>query len=117
MVITPQTITHLKKYNNAYFHIGNEINGVDFCEWNEELNLLVALAMKTLPLRKQKLIAMRFGLNENNPMTYKDIGRYLNVTRERARQLVQKGLSWLRNPKRLGWHSAFYFATHETTHP
>ncbi len=49
-----------------------------------------------LPGREKTIIELRFGLGEIEPMTLKDIGAKLGITRERVRQIEQKTLDELR---------------------
>ncbi len=46
--------------------------------------------------REQKIIKMRFGLDGNEPLTLAEIGRQINVSRERVRQLEAKAILKLR---------------------
>lgn len=47
--------------------------------------------------REQTIIALRFGLNGNRPHTLEEIGKKLNITRERVRQIEKESLSKIRN--------------------
>ena len=49
-----------------------------------------------LPTREKTIIELRFGLGGIDPMTLKDIGAKLGITRERVRQIEQKTLDELR---------------------
>jgi RNA polymerase primary sigma factor len=46
--------------------------------------------------REQKILRLRFGLEGNEPLTLAEIGRQINVSRERVRQLESKALMKLR---------------------
>lgn len=48
------------------------------------------------PERERTILTLRFGLNDEPPMTLKDIGIRLGITRERVRQLEQKCLEDIR---------------------
>ena len=50
--------------------------------------------------REQRVIALRFGLQDGNPRTLEEVGREFGVTRERIRQIESKTLSKLRHPSR-----------------
>lgn len=52
-----------------------------------------------LTSREKQVIQMRFGMNDDQPMTLEEIGNVLRVTRERVRQIEAKALKKLRNPK------------------
>jgi RNA polymerase primary sigma factor len=47
--------------------------------------------------RHQQILYLRFGLGGDEPLTLAEIGRQLNVSRERVRQLELKALSNLRS--------------------
>ncbi|MDQ1641214.1 MAG: polymerase primary sigma factor [Actinomycetota bacterium] len=51
-----------------------------------------------LPAREATIVRMRFGLYDGRPWTLDEIGRHLELTRERIRQLEKKALSQLRHP-------------------
>lgn len=55
----------------------------------------------TLNARERELIAYRYGLVDGTCRTLEEVGRMLNVTRERVRQLEAKALRQLRHPARL----------------
>ncbi len=54
----------------------------------------------TLTPREQKVIRMRYGLDDGFPKTLEQVGQEFNVTRERIRQIEAKALKKLRNPSR-----------------
>jgi RNA polymerase primary sigma factor len=56
--------------------------------------------LKTLTAREEKVLAMRFGLNDGHPRTLEEVGKEFNVTRERIRQIEAKALRKLRHPSR-----------------
>jgi RNA polymerase primary sigma factor len=51
--------------------------------------------LRTLPSRQRQVLELRFGLHGGNPCTLDEVGRTLNVTRERIRQIEKQGLSKL----------------------
>jgi RNA polymerase nonessential primary-like sigma factor len=53
-----------------------------------------------LTTREQEVIQMRFGLRDGVPYSLADIGRALELSRERVRQIEAKALQKLRQPKR-----------------
>jgi RNA polymerase primary sigma factor len=59
-------------------------------------------ALHTLPERERMILAMRFGLTGEEPMTLERIGERFGLTRERIRQLEAKALAKLRHPSRSG---------------
>ena len=56
--------------------------------------------MDTLSEREQKVLALRFGLEDGKPHTLGEVGREFQVTRERIRQIEAKALRKLRHPTR-----------------
>ena len=56
--------------------------------------------METLSEREQKVLALRFGLQDGMPHTLEEVGREFQVTRERIRQIEAKALRKLRHPTR-----------------
>ncbi len=57
-------------------------------------------AIDTLTPREQKVIRLRYGLDDAHSRTLEEVGREFNVTRERIRQIEAKALRKLRNPNR-----------------
>ena len=53
-----------------------------------------------LSQREQEVVRMRFGLDEDQPRTLKEVGEAFGVTRERIRQIEAKTLTKLRHPHR-----------------
>lgn len=54
----------------------------------------------TLTDREQKVLRLRFGLDDGRPRTLEEVGRQFKVTRERIRQIEAKALRKLRHPSR-----------------
>ena len=54
----------------------------------------------TLTDREQKVLTLRFGLQDGRARTLEEVGREFNVTRERIRQIEAKALRKLRHPSR-----------------
>lgn len=56
-------------------------------------------ALAILTPRQEKVVRMRFGLDEKRDYTLEELGEMFAITRERIRQIEQKSLQILRNPK------------------
>ena len=56
--------------------------------------------MKTLTPREAKVLKLRFGLEDGKSRSLEEVGREINVTRERIRQIEEKALRKLRHPSR-----------------
>ncbi|MDR0738670.1 MAG: RNA polymerase sigma factor RpoD [Oscillospiraceae bacterium] len=54
----------------------------------------------TLAPREEKILSLRFGLEDGRPRTLEEVGREFNVTRERIRQIEAKALRKLKHPRR-----------------
>ncbi len=63
---------------------------------HEQINTVLS----TLPAREQKVIRMRFGLDDGYSHTLEEVGYVFKVTRERIRQIEAKALRRLRHPTR-----------------
>ena len=64
--------------------------------------------IETLTPREQKVIRLRYGLDDNHARTLEEVGKEFNVTRERIRQIEAKALRKLRNPNRSKKLQDFY---------
>ena len=56
--------------------------------------------LKSLTPREERVITLRFGLDDGRPRTLEELGKEFNVTRERIRQIEAKALRKLRHPSR-----------------
>ena len=59
-----------------------------------------AHVLRTLSPREEKIIRMRFGMEDGSEHTLEEVGREFSVTRERIRQIEAKALRKLRHPSR-----------------
>jgi RNA polymerase primary sigma factor len=57
--------------------------------------------LKSLTPKEEKVIRMRFGIGMDRDHTLEEVGRHLNITRERVRQIEAKALRKLKHPSRL----------------
>ena len=64
------------------------------------LRIEVDLILDTLSARERRVLQLRFGLSEGRERTLEEVGKRLNVTRERIRQIEAKALRKLRDPSR-----------------
>ena len=69
---------------------------------NLNLREKMASMLKTLTPREEKIIRMRFGLDDGNDHTLEEVGQTFAVTRERIRQIEAKALRKLRHSSRSG---------------
>ena len=56
--------------------------------------------LKSLTPREERVIALRFGLEDGRARTLEELGQEFNITRERVRQIEAKALRKLRHPSR-----------------
>ena len=56
--------------------------------------------LSTLTEREEKVLRLRFGLEDGRSRTLEEVGQQFNVTRERIRQIEAKALRKLRHPNR-----------------
>ena len=60
----------------------------------------LASVLKSLTPREEKVLRLRFGLEDGRPRTLEEVGKEFQVTRERIRQIEAKALRKLRHPSR-----------------
>ena len=65
---------------------------------NELLKDEIDLILSTLTDREEKVIRLRFGLEDGRTRTLEEVGKEFDVTRERIRQIEAKALRKLKNP-------------------
>src|SRR6266849_4530746 len=80
---------------------------------NVDLKEQTAQVLRTLTLREEKIVKMRFGLEDGSEHTLEEVGRSFAVTRERIRQIEAKALRKLRQPSRSRKLKAFLDDVHE----
>ncbi|MDD2627460.1 MAG: RNA polymerase sigma factor RpoD [Clostridia bacterium] len=114
--ITLEQARHIKKCAQETISLESPVGEEDestlgeFIESDELLvedvvgNLLLRDAiekiLETLSAREQKVLKLRFGLEDSKTRTLEEIGAELNVTRERIRQIEAKAIRKMRNPSR-----------------
>ena len=67
---------------------------------NELLKDEISEVLQTLTEREEKVIRLRFGLEDGKSRTLEEVGQMFGVTRERIRQIEAKALRKLRHPSR-----------------
>jgi RNA polymerase primary sigma factor len=67
---------------------------------NNDLREKTEEVLSTLTFRQEKVLRMRFGIEEVSDHTLEEVGEEYNVTRERVRQIEVKALRKLRHPSR-----------------
>lgn len=82
-----------------FVHDDSNPNPLDYTiteAYREEINSV----LKTLTPREEKVLRLRFGLDDGKPHTLEDVGKEFGVTRERIRQIEAKAIRRLRHPTR-----------------
>ena len=77
-------------------HVEVPVDAATFTLLHEQLMEV----LETLTDREQKVLRLRFGLDDGRPRTLEEVGKEFNVTRERIRQIEAKALRKLRHPSR-----------------
>jgi RNA polymerase primary sigma factor len=87
----------------------HDTSGVSPTEAMIRVNLKeqTAHVLRTLNSREEKIIRMRFGLEDGSEHTLEEVGQQFQVTRERIRQIEGKALRKLRHPSRSSRLKAF----------
>jgi RNA polymerase primary sigma factor len=80
---------------------------------NVNLKEKIADVLHTLNSREEKIIRMRFGLEDGSEHTLEEVGELFAVTRERIRQIEAKALRKLRHPSRSHRLKSFQEDVHE----
>jgi len=86
-------------------HLGDFIEDRDVVSPSDaaislSLRETMASMLKKLTAREERIIRMRFGFEDGNQRTLKEVGQVFAVTRERIRQIEAKALRKLRHPSR-----------------
>ena len=86
-------------------HLGDFIEDVDALAPAEAASFMllkeqIEEVLDTLNEREQRVLRLRFGLDDGKARTLEEVGREFGVTRERIRQIEAKALRKLRHPQR-----------------
>jgi len=81
---------------------GDEESSPDDMLMDESLSRDIQLALGTLLPREAEIVRLYFGIGLEHPMTLEVIGQRFSLTRERVRQIKEKGLLKLRQKHRCG---------------
>lgn len=68
---------------------------------NSMLKEQLVNVLHTLTPREEKVLRLRYGIDDGRPRTLEEVGKIFNVTRERIRQIEAKAVRKLRHPSRL----------------
>jgi RNA polymerase primary sigma factor len=115
--VSPERLDHMMKIVkqplSLQMPVGDEDDGVlgDFIEDTDSpdpeaiaSDTMVTEELRkqilTLPPREKKVLHLRYGLGEDEPMTLNEVGKRMGITRERARQLEAQAIDRLRNPNK-----------------
>ncbi|TAH74704.1 MAG: RNA polymerase sigma factor RpoD/SigA [Anaerolineaceae bacterium] len=86
-------------YLGDFVEATNVVTPEESAEENS-LQMEINKQLQTLSEREQKILEMRFGLNNKEQQTLEQVGNYFGLTRERIRQIEAKALKKLRHPNR-----------------
>ena len=86
-------------------HLGDFIEDNKVCEPSEAASFTLLKeqlvdVLSTLTPREEKVLKLRFGIEDGRTRTLEEVGKEFNVTRERIRQIEAKALRKLRHPSR-----------------
>ena len=87
------------QYNQAFIQDENMPVPMDAAAFTLLREQLIEV-LGSLTEREQKVLRLRFGLDDGRTRTLEEVGKEFNVTRERIRQIEAKALRKLRHPSR-----------------
>ncbi len=79
----------------------SELHPADYELIKKSFQAEVAKMLQTLKPRERKVIEMRFGIQDGEPMTLEEIGKKMKLSRERIRQIEEKAKKQLRTVAKL----------------
>lgn len=80
--------------------IDEDMESVETIVEEKFLRNTIQILLDTITAREEKIIRLRFGLDDGIPRTLEEIGKEFGLTRERIRQIESKALRKLRHPIR-----------------
>jgi RNA polymerase primary sigma factor len=95
--------TPIGEENNSYlgdFVEDKEVESPTEFTRTSLLNDELYQVMQDLTPREERVLRLRYGLDDNKPRTLEEVGREFGVTRERIRQIEAKAIRKLRHPNR-----------------
>ena len=86
-------------------HIGDFLEDESAISPSEKVNFTMLKeqlinVLDTLTPREERVLRLRYGIDDGRPRTLEEVGKEFNVTRERIRQIEAKALRKLRHPSR-----------------
>ena len=86
-------------YDCTYLSYDEEDDIIDKID-ADKLHRLLNEYLKTLSTKEEKVLKLRYGLDDGKAKTLEEVGNQLSVTRERIRQIEEKAFRKLRHPTR-----------------
>jgi RNA polymerase primary sigma factor len=74
----------------------NNIKGSDYLTYNSDIKIEVGILLKALKERDRNIMIMLYGLDGSTPMSLKEVGDKIGLTREMIRQIREKSLKTLK---------------------
>jgi RNA polymerase primary sigma factor len=117
MAITPERVDEIRKYGRSPISLETPIGDEGDTELgsliedkdavspldavtDQMLKEQVARVLDSLEGREERVIRLRFGLDDGRPRTLEEVGSEFGLTRERIRQIESHALRKLRHPSR-----------------
>ncbi len=95
--------TPIKNNNTEYFLseilVNEKQNTPETDSIEQSLKKSIEKSFKNLTSKESLVLIHRYGLNSNEPKTLKQIGKMLNLSKERIRQIEKKALQKMQNPE------------------
>jgi RNA polymerase primary sigma factor len=79
-------------YSNDFMHDDSEQSPEDLALMVDQEEDISKMLRTELDTREEEVIRMRFGFNNQEPMTLEEVGKKFGITRERVRQIEEKAL-------------------------